>query len=237
MISKEQIVRVVDPDEIDALQYKKNETPVRGLIRRTWVEASNGAGGNRSMPYWFPAVGRANIAVNRKEPQYNRTDHVYKTMLTHLPNKNARGLEIMSDIGRSTGFLTTVTKRIDVVEEAVEWIDLYDVQSRNIARRLGHTGSKDADIRWHFGTDFYKGKYDWVKIEFDKVDSTVVRAIQCLKPTGKIILLGSKEQCRIWAQRPWAEKLKYTMSESPYGAKGKNSFICFSINTNGENND
>ena len=99
---------------------------------------------------------------------------------------------------------------------------------------MGRTSK--ATITWHYGTEFLTKQYDWIKIEFDRVDRNIKQAIQHCKPGGKVFVFGTIEQCRDWLEQPWAKGLEYHTETNRYGT-GKNSFICFSINTNGETHD
>ena len=234
MIS-DQITRLTDPEEVDKHQAKKFEIPIQGLIRKshTLMVENGGGGGPESIPYWYPAAGKMKNSIDRRRPTYDRHDPVYKRLLQYIPYCKI-GLEIQSDIGRSTGFLLSKTQDIDVIDDAIEWVDIYDGQARNIARRLGRTSK--ATITWHYGTEFLTKQYDWIKIEFDRVDRNIKQAIQHCKPGGKVFVFGTIEQCRDWLEQPWAKGLEYQTETNRYGT-GKNSFICFSINTNGETHD
>lgn len=234
---KDQIQRITDPERVDELQHRINTTPTRGLIYRKYVQNNPGGlgGGTPSIPYWYPAFAKAKSKIQRKAQEYSRTDKMYQLALEQLPPNPSRGLEIMSDIGRSTGFFASVTDTVDIIDDAVEWVDIYDGQARNIAGQLG----KDKDtvnLEWHYGYEFLSRRYDWIKIEFDRVDTTIERALKHLKPHGVIVCYGSYEQCREWAGRTWAQSLEQYQYEHVLG-NGKNSFICFSINTNGEKHD
>tara|TARA_R110002051_G_scaffold324998_1_gene425122 strand:+ start:5493 stop:6242 length:750 start_codon:yes stop_codon:yes gene_type:complete len=229
-------------------EYPKNITPRQTMIRRTWVQSVSGSHGKACIPYWFPS-GLGNRSadgdhVPRKGLQYNRTDLMYQSMLKLLPNANKHGLELRSDIGRSTGFLASVTDKITVLEDAIEWILFYDDQSRNIARRLGK--SKECEIEWCYKNNDHdiignKRIYDWIKIEFDAMH-LIEKALQVIKPGGIIICVGPIEQLNKWHNAKWAKGLSIQHYNASQWGKGKylknstNSYLYFSINinTNGE---
>lgn len=214
----------------------KNTTPVQTLIRRDWVQSCHGAGGNDCIPYWFPSHlnkrtdGRM---VDRKFIKYNRTDVVYRSLIKDLPKNNKRGLEIRSDIGRSTGFLATITDIVTVLEDAIEWVDIYDKQARNIAKRLG---KPCCNIEWCYGNkkDNIKfNKYDWIKIEFNAMHM-IEEAIQSVRQGGVIVCIGNLELIDNWRKAKWAKDLDIKQYQPERGNYGSNpvSYIYFSINTN-----
>lgn len=222
-------------DHLFTNEYAKNDTPARTMIRRDWIQSSSGSAGNKVIPHWFPsAIRRNGPRVVRKDPMYNRPDTLYKSIIDLLPANSDRGLEIYSDIGRSTGWLGSVTDHITVIEDAIEWVDVYDSQSRHIAKRVGK--NKELGLEWNYGINKIEfNQYDWIKLEFNAM-SMIEQAIQCIKPGGTIICIGNQAQCSEWIEATWAKGLTINAYESRYHVRrgAYHSYISFSINTNGE---
>ena len=84
------IQKVTDPDRIDELQFKKFTNPTLGLIRRqhTLMAQHGGGGGPPSIPYWYPAAGKANIAIERKPVYLQKVDQLQVHGLHHIPGIN-----------------------------------------------------------------------------------------------------------------------------------------------------
>ena len=235
MESKDLVInRTVDPFEIEERQLQKNPKPHICVIRRDWVQAgSNGPGANKAIPYWFPSGRKYMFQIERNAMIYNRTDKIYQTLLEHIPEGSKCGLEVRHDVGRSTGWLSTSTKRIDVLCDQVDldWITIYDANARGISKAL--KSKLKTSIKWMFGNKWPNKQYDWIKLEVDRVGIDVDQAIQHLKPEGILFCIGTMEQCQKWLDSKWAKKLTLDYQYS-YSSTSKNSFLCFSINTNGE---
>jgi hypothetical protein len=248
--SKEKIM--LGGDHLFDNEYPKNLTPTQHMIRRTWVQSSAHGNGASSIPHWFPSAVQnrsptQEANIRRKVPMYNRTDRLYYSMLEILPNKNKHGLEIRSDIGRSTGFFATVTDKITILEDAIEWVELYDVQTRNIARRLGK--KKACKLDWCFASGNNNNDnnnigseriYDWIKIEFDAMH-LIHKALEVIKPNGVIICVGTNDHIKDWQNASWAKDLDLVSEEKRHAKWTRNSksgrstsYLYFSINTNGE---
>lgn len=236
--------RLTDPIEIDEVNKQGFSRPVIGMFRRDYVsymgvsgKPMGPSGETYTVPHWYPSGAQRPGTIARNPVMYNRTDGFYKDIIDLFDDKCESGLEIGHDIGRSTGHMASITKSITVLdhEDYIDWLPLYDSNARVVAQHNG-VQKKNIDINWCFGNKWTDEKFDWIKIEFDRVDITIDKAIQSLKPNGKIICIGSREQCQKWLKMPWA---KGTNNAKFYEwGKGKTtSFITLSINTNGEKHD
>lgn len=235
---KDQIQRVTDPDEIDRLQIRKNKKLFISAIRRDWVAAGMmGAKSNVAIPYWYPSGRKSTYQIARHDLIYNRSDACYEDLLKNIKKHNTKGLEVRHDIGRSTGWLSTVTKHIDVLcdEADLEWVPIYDANARGIVKKR-NVPIKEFSIEWVFGNKWPNKKYDWIKLEVDRVDINVNQALQHLKPNGILICMGTIEECQKWMNSEWAKNLKLEY-QYIHSLTSKISFLCYSINTNGEKHD
>ena len=226
--------KIVGGDWVDELQAKagKNTTRFCDLIFREDVYNGSAVG---TLPYWFPSGRGKRHSISRKGTQYNRHDNVYKGIVKHIQNSE-HGLEVHSDIGRSTGFLASVTREVTVIEDALEWVDIYDGQTRNIARRLGKPRD-ECILNWHYGGDWIDGKYDWIKLEIDAYDR-IDKAVNSLRPGGKLIIIGDYNTVTAFKSKQWARNFTAHIDTEPGRGNTigtKNCYIVFELNTNGEN--